>query len=426
MSATVEFNPFDPATMQCPFPHYAQMRAGAPVAFVPQMGMWFVTRHDLVLQVLRDTATFSSRFGGPSIASAAGPADQRLKDVVAEGYPRVSTMLTEDPPEHTRFRGLVSKAFTPKAVAALEPFVRRIVTDLLDAWGDRTEIEFVQDFAVPLPVKAIATMLGVPEDRYPDVKRWSDAFIAGIGTQLDLEGRIAAERQVNEFQHYFAAEVDRRRAEPQADLLSDLLAARIDEPGVDARPLDTAEILSILSQLMTAGNETTTKLLAEAMLLLWQHPGEWAALRADPDRADAVVEEALRLSTPTQGMFRKVTTDTELGGQQIPKGSMVVAVYAAANRDTEVFGPDAEAFCPGRAKAAQHLAFGKGIHFCLGAPLSRLEARVALEEIARRVEGFDVVGADELRYFPSFILRGLERLPLQLTGPTAPSPAEVT
>ncbi len=417
MTDSAAFNPFDPATMQCPYPHYSRMRAEAPVAFVPEVGLWFVTRHDLVLQVLRDHGTFSSRFGGPGTAIAGGGGDERLKAVVAEGYPRVSTMLTEDPPEHTRFRGLVNKAFTPKAIAAQEPFVRSIVTDLLDAWGTRTDIEFVRDFAVPLPVKAIATMLSVPAERYPDVKRWSDAFIAGIGTLLDADGRLESERTINEFQHYFAAELERRRSEPQDDLLSELLAARLDEPGVDPRPLDTPEILSILSQLMTAGNETTTKLLAEAMRLLAQHPAEWAALQADPSRADAVVEEALRLSSPTQGMFRRVRHDTELGGVAIPQGSMVVAVFAAASRDTEVFGDDAEEFCPGRARGREHLAFGKGIHFCLGAPLSRLEARVALEEIARRVPGFRLADADGLRYFPSFILRGLEALPLELTAP---------
>ena len=157
---------------------------------------------------------------------------------IAEGYPRVSTMLTEDPPEHTRFRSLVTKAFTPRAVNALEPFVRQIVNDLIDQWGSDTDIEFVSRFAVPLPVKAIATMLGVPEDRYPDVKRWSDAFIAGIGTLQTTEQRVESERTVNDFQHFFAGELERRRTEPTDDLLTHLLQATIDEPGVDPRPLD--------------------------------------------------------------------------------------------------------------------------------------------------------------------------------------------
>jgi cytochrome P450 len=313
----------------------------------------------------------------------------------------------------------VTKAFTPKAVAGLEPFVRQIVNDLLDGWGQRTSIEFVAEFAVPLPVKAIATMLGVPEERYPDVKRWSDAFIAGIGTIQTTEERVVSERTVNEFQHFFAAELERRRAQSTDDLLTQLLHARIDEPGVDPRPLDVPEILSILSQLMTAGNETTTKLLSEAMRLLGEQPGEWRALRNDPTRADRVVEEALRLSSPTQGMFRRVRRDTELGGVTLPKGSMLIVVFGAANRDTDVFGDDAESFVPDRANAREHLAFGKGVHFCLGAALTRLEARVALEELARRVPAFELADENDFAYFPSILLRGLRSLHLQLQQPVA-------
>lgn len=419
--ALSQFDPFDAAALQCPHAAYAQMRDEAPVLFLERLGMWMVTRHDLVCQVLRDTATFSSRFGGPAAPMTSGSGGSSLdpvSEVIAEGYPRVSTMLTEDPPEHTRFRSLVTKAFTPRAVAALEPFVRQIVTDLIDAWGERTDIEFVAEFAVPLPVKAIATMLGVPEHRYPDVKRWSDAFISGIGTLQTTEQRVESERTVNEFQHFFAAELERRRTEPTDDLLTHLLQATIDESGdesgVDPRPLDVPEILSILSQLMTAGNETTTKLLSEAMRLLGEQPHEWQALRADPGRADRVVEEALRLSSPTQGMFRRVRRDTELGGVTLPKGSMLIAVFAAANRDTDVFGADAESFVPDRANVRDHIAFGKGIHFCLGAALSRLEARVALEELARRVPAFSLAARNDFAYFPSILLRGLTTLHLEL------------
>lgn len=416
-----QFDPFDAEALQCPHAAYQRMRAEAPVLFLERLGMWMVTRNDLVQQVLRDPGTFSSRFGGPATPMAGGGGgSDPVAQVVAEGYPRVSTMLTEDPPEHTRFRALVTKAFTPKAVAGLEPFVRRIVNDLLDGWGDRTDVEFVADFAVPLPVKAIATMLGVPEHRYPDVKRWSDAFIAGIGTIQSTEQRVASERVVNEFQHFFAAELERRRTEPTDDLLTHLLQARIDEPGVDPRPLDVPEILSILSQLMTAGNETTTKLLSEAMRLLGEQPHEWQALRADPARADRVVEEALRLSSPTQGMFRRVRRDTELGGVPLPKGSMIIVVFGAANRDTDVFGGDAEAFVPDRSNAREHLAFGKGVHFCLGAALTRLEARVALEELARRLPAFVLAEHNDFAYFPSILLRGLQSLHLRLATPVVP------
>ena len=405
------FNPFDPQTLQCPFPHYAQMREEQPVMFIESLGMYLVTRHDLVLGVLRDPDTYSSQFGGASMPLPA-EARERMAEVVAEGYPRVSTMLTADMPEHTRYRRLVSKAFTPKVVAELEPEIRAITTRLIDSWIDSGSIEFVTQFAVPLPVEVIARLLNVPDSRMDDFKRWSDDSIAGIGTNISLDERLAAERGVNEFQHYFAAELDRRREQPQDDLLTGLLQARIDDddPDVtDKRPLDVPEILSIVQQLLVAGNETTTKLLTETMRLLAEHPEEWAALKADPARAPQIVEEALRLSTPTQGMFRIATRDHELDGVPIPKGARLVIVFASANRDESLY-PEPDAFDPDRDNLREHLAFGKGIHFCLGAALSRLEAKVALEELSRRLASYTLPPTNEFQYFPSFLLRGLTAL----------------
>ena len=378
------FNPFDPAAIQCPFPHYAQMREEAPVTLVESVGMYLVTNHELVMQVLRDPATYSSLFGGASMPL---PSDAREKmmEVMADGYPRVPTMLTADMPEHTRYRRLVSKAFTPKVVAELEPVIRSITTRLIDSWIDSGRIEFVEQFGVPLPVEVIAHALNVPDSRLADFKRWSDDSIAGIGTDISLEQRLEAERGVNEFQHYFAAELERRRTEPQDDLLTALLNARIDDddPEVtDKRPLDVPEMLSIIQQLLVAGNETTTKLLTETMRLLAENPDEWTRLKQDPTRAPQIVEEALRLSTPTQGMFRISTKDHELGGVHIPEGARIVIVFASANRDESLY-PDPDGFDPDRDNLRDHLAFGKGIHFCLGAALSRLEGKVALEELSQ-------------------------------------------
>jgi cytochrome P450 len=370
-----------------------------------------VTRHDLVLQILRDPDTYSSAFG---ITAMPLPSEdrQRMMDVIAEGYPRVGTMLTVDMPEHTRYRRLVSKAFTPKVVAELEPEIRAITTRLIDSWIGDGSIEFVSRFAVPLPVEVIARALNVPDDRLADFKRWSDDSIAGIGTDISLEERLAAERGVNEFQHYFAAELEQRREHPQDDLLTRLVEARVDDDDHDVedkRPLDMPEMLSIVQQLLVAGNETTTKLLTETIRLLCEHPDEWERLRADPSRAPKIVEEALRLSTPTQGMFRIATRDHELAGVAIPEGARLVIVFASANRDAELYA-DSDGFDPDREHLRDHLAFGKGIHFCLGANLSRLEGRVALEELSRRIESISLPGTNEYRYFPSFMLRGLERL----------------
>ena len=416
-----KFNPFDPTNLQCPFPHYARMREEAPVLFIEPLQMYFVTRMDLVLEVMRDPKTYSNLFGGAGMPVAAEHR-QKMLDVINDGYPRVPTMLTADQPEHTRYRRLVSKAFSPRSIAELEPTIRAITVRLIESWLGSGRIEFVSQFGVPLPVEVIAKALNVPDDRLVDFKRWSDDSIAGIGTNITIDQRVEAERGVNEFQRYFAAELERRRVEPQDDLLTHLLNARIDDDDaevVDRRPLDMPEMLSIIQQLLVAGNETTTKMLAEMMRLLGENPTEWAKVRADPSRCDAVVEETLRLATPTQGMWRIPKRDVVLGGVAIPKGSRMVLVYSAANRDPDVFDGDVDAFCPERGHLVDHLAFGKGIHYCVGASLSRLEGRIALQELSRRIKSFTLADTNDFSYFPSFMLRGLQRLDVDIV----PAPA---
>ena len=426
-----DFGLFDPAVQQCPHAYYARMQREAPVfeAAAPGAPLHLVTRHADVTEVVLDPATFSSRFDTTGGGAAGGDYARRLRELYEEegGYERVGTMLTVDPPDHTRYRRLVSKAFTPRVIAGLEPLIREIAIGLIDELvAADGPVELVEAFAVPLPVTVIAKALNVPDDRLDDFKRWSDASIAGIGTNIGVEERLAAEREVIEYQHYFAEQLERRRTEPQDDLLTNLLNARIDrdadgiaDEAVSTEPLTVAEMLSIIQQLLVAGNETTTKMLTEMMRLLGEHPAEWSALRAatlagDDGAAKAVVEETLRLSTPTQGMFRVVTTDTEVAGVPLPAGSRVVAMYAAANRDPEVFA-DPDAFRPDRTENAAHLAFGKGIHHCVGAALSRLEGKVAAEELSRRIESFTLAEGNEFRYHPSFMLRGLTRLDLELT-----------
>jgi cytochrome P450 len=413
------FNPFDPQTLQCPYPHYAKMRSDAPVHHIESLGMYFVTRHDMINEVIRDVQTYSSLFGNTSMPLPP-EAREKMMAVLAEGYPRVPTMLTADPPTHTRYRRLVSKAFTPRSIVELEPTIRAITTRLIDSWIDSGRIEFVTQFGVPLPVEVIAKALNVPDDRLVDFKRWSDDSIAGIGTNIGIDARVEAERGVNEFQRYFADALEQRRVHPQEDLLTKLLNARIDDddPDVtDMRALDMPEMLSIIQQLLVAGNETTTKMLTEMMRLLAENPDKWAAVKADRSLIPGVVEETLRLSTPTQGMFRIATRDVELGGVHIPKGSRVVVVYSSANRDENIFiNPDE--FDPERANVTDHLAFGKGTHFCVGANLSRLEGRVALEEIAKRVDSFTLPDTNQFQYHPSFMLRGLTSLDLDVVAAT--------
>ncbi len=416
------FNLFDPGIQNCPYPHYQAMREKAPVFQVPGTPFWLVTTYDLTLEVIRDWQTYSSNFGATSM-----PGNQELQDRLTAvrkemgGYKPVSTMLTADPPNQTRYRKLVSKAFTPKAISGLEPTIREITVSLIDSWIDKGSIEFVEAFAVPLPVRVIAKALNVPDDRLADFKRWSDDSIAGIGTNITDDQRVEAERGIVEFQLYFADQIEQRRKNPQDDILTNLLNARIepddlDENGnpLDQRELDVPEMLSIIQQLLVAGNETTTKMLTEMMRLLGENEGEWEKVCADPSRVRAIVEETLRLSTPTQGMFRVVTKDVTLGGVDLPAGSRLVVMFASANRDASMF-EDFDSFCPERSNVGEHLAFGKGTHYCLGANLSRLEGKVALEELSKRIASISLPPSNTFGYHPSFMLRGLTHLNVDFT-----------
>jgi cytochrome P450 len=406
--ATQTFDPTDPETRQCPYPHYERMRADEPVCWVESTQEFLVTRHDLVLEVLRDPATFSSR-RTRALMPLTKEELARVKAAQDEGHPRLAILIAADAPDHTRHRRLVSKAFSPRTIATREESVRTITTRLIDSWIDRGRIEFVQDFAVPLPVEVIADALNIPHELMADFKRWSDDAIVGFGDGATVDQLVAAERGVNELQRHLEVELDERRAHPQDDMLTSLLEARIDhdDPEVtDTRPLATAEILGVVQQLIVGGNETTTKALTEAMRHLADHPEHWAAIKADPARIPTIIEESLRLSSPVQGFPRTATRDVELGGVKIAKGQKLVVTYASANRDDGLFA-DAEAFDPDREELVDHVAFGKGPHFCLGAGLARLELRVALEELSRRLDGYTLTDDNDFRYNESFLLRGL-------------------
>jgi len=419
------FDPFAAPVIADPARWYARMRREQPVFRVPGHGFYLVTRYEDVLFALRDTETFSNRFTSPGLALGRGsPGVQAEIDaILAEGYPRTATLLTNDPPAHTRFRRLVSRAFTPRRVASWQPGIERLTEELIARFAGHGSVELVGEFAVPLPIGVIADALGVPRAMQPTFRRWTDDSTDLIGADVTDERRLAAARGLVEFQHFFAGELDDRRRRPRDDFLTDLVQATVEgDPAelqaaglVDTRPLDTAEMLSILHQLLVAGNETTTTLLAESVRLLIGEPGAYARVAADEDGSytAAVVEESLRLAAPAQGMFRVVTRDTVLGGVEVPAGSTAILMYASANRD-EALAADGDAFCPGRGGTRQHLSFGGGIHYCIGAALSRAEAQTALPRLCRAMPGARVA-APTLDYKPSFILRGLRSLPLAFT-----------
>ncbi len=408
MPSVHEMNPMSPETVECPYPFYKAMREEAPVYQVPGAGFFIVSRYDDIKQVSADIESFSSN-SGPGVDSRGGPmVDEELMAIMKDGYPPVNTLLSADPPDHARYRGLVNKAFSARRVAGMEGSIRAIAQDLFDKFKEKGSVELIHEFAAPLPLTVIARALGVSSEDMWTFKRWSDDAVAPLSGFLTRERSLECAKSGVEFQQYFAARLDERRAEPKDDFLTDLINARID----GEKPLNTPEMLSILQQILVAGNETTTNLIASGTMLLCQNPKEMSRLQADPSIATNVVEEALRVEAPVQGLFRMAKVDTEIGGVKVPAGSRLVLMYASANRDECQFA-ESETFDVARDNARNHLAFGHGIHFCLGAALARMEGIIAFEMISTLKNLRLAEGKNDLTHTPSFILRGLKELHLE-------------
>lgn len=388
-----------------PFAAYQQGIAASPVYTIPGSGITLVLSYTLVAEATGRVDDFSNNF--QAILSGIRSADPDVMAILDAGWPQRDTLLTADPPDHTRFRKLVNLAFSMQRVNALEDHIRSIVVDLIEGFADRGQCEFVREFAMPLPVQLITEQIGIDRTDFATVKRWSDAFADRLGGMISKERELECAREVVEFQHAMKAKIDERRAEPQDDLLSNLVNARVD----DERPLDDAELLSILQQLMVAGNETTTSSLAGGLLQLIRNPDQMAKLQADPSLIGNLVEEVLRTESPTAGLWRVVRRDTELGGVPLKAGSMLMLRFAAANRDPERFeNPDR--FDVERKNARAHLAFGRGIHMCVGNMLSRKEMAVGFDELLKRLDGFRVTDEAALVWPPNMLLRGLAALPI--------------
>ncbi len=400
---------FEPQVIADPFDYYRAWMPKSPVVQLSE-GMFLVLSYDLCSQATGDVETFSNNFQGT--LSGAMAEDGDVSAILAEGWPQVDTLLTADPPVHTRFRKLVNLAFSMKRVAAIEEDMRGVVIELIEKMAAKGEADFVRDFGIPLPVAMIASQIGMTGDDLDKVKRWSDAFVDRLGRMIPKERELECAREVVEFQHFVKAKIDERRAERTEDLLSDLVYAEVD----GERPLEDAEILSIMQQLMVAGNETTTSALAGGLLQLIENPDQMAKAVAAADEGNEraiinLVEEVLRTESPTAGMWRMVLKETELGGVKIPKGAMVQLRYAAANRDPAKY-PDPDRFDIERANARSHLAFGKGIHMCVGNMLSRKEMAVAYTELLTRLADFRVANGHVPSWPPNMLLRGLTTLPI--------------
>jgi len=403
---TETIDPYAESFQHDPFPVYASLRAQSPVHHLPEQGWYMVTSMDLVREALRQPDLYAnSVHSGRRTEPPAEVADE-IAAIRAQGFAYVPALGLNDPPGHTRYRRLVNRAFTPRAIAWMEPLVDAVAEELAESLVDGSTVDIIDAVTRPLPVFAILRILGLPEDARHDLIRWSDAATASLGRRLTAQEWLDTERDGLDFQLTVAAALDERREHPREDLLSALVSTEGDEA-----PLPTNELVWLVRELIVAGNETTTRALAEAVLLLDDRPEEWTRIRDDASHAAEVAEEAIRMSSPAIGMFRRVTRDTTLGGVDIPAESIVYLVYGAANRDPAVFD-DPDVFRPGRENIRDHVAFGHGIHVCVGAGLARLEAASALRALARVVERFEVVDPEGTAYAPSFFLRGLVELPV--------------
>jgi cytochrome P450 len=408
MKPVAEYNFLDPAVVESPFEFHRALREQAPVYEVPGIGLFLVSTYAGVLEVLSDPRRFSSS-SGPAVGGMAPP--PQVMAAMAKGYPQVDTLITSDPPDHIRYRSLVSRAFSARRVAGLEDYIRGVARELLAEFVHERSVDLVPRYAVPLPLSVIADQLGVPRSDMPLFKKWSDDAVAPLGGMISVERSVECAESIVEFQHYMAAKIAERRARPEDDILSDLIGARLDGEA----PLDVPEMLSILQQFLVAGNETTTNLIASATMLLCQNPEQLALVRADRSLIPNMVEEAVRLESPVQSLFRLATEDTTVLDAKIPKGARIVVMFSSANRDAAVF-PEPDRFDVRRANAKSNLAFGRGEHFCIGVALARKEAAIAFETLLDGTRDLRLSpGKNDFAHVPSFILRGLKQLFVEVT-----------
>ena len=396
-SQDIYFNPWDENFRANPYPHYRPLLAG-PLRII-DMGFKFAlcARYADVRAVLTDHTAFSS------VVPKGLAFDEQTKI-----FGDAPTMLGSDPPTQTRLRRLVSRDFTPRRIRELEPRIREIAKNLLDAAQRKGEFDVMADLANPLPVMVISDLLGVPHEEYQQFKNWSDKIIEADNTIPGMPIPDEIKNAFTELKAYFAAEIVRRRKNPGTDLVSALVAAH-DE----AEALSADELLQFVLLLLLAGNETTTNLIGNGMLALGRNPDSMAALRAKPELMRSAVEEMLRYDGPVQATFRTATKDTIVGETPIAAGMGVFVIIAAANRDPAQF-KDPEKFDITRAPN-DHVAFGEGIHFCIGAPLARMEGSIAIGTALERFPQLRLKNPDApVTYKGSYFLRGLSRLEMAL------------
>ena len=392
----MQYNPLSPEVMENPYPYYTELRNKAPVAWIEPLQAWAVSRYVDVDFALRN----------PQIFSSAEFTKQTLGDL--NPTPDILWILDMNPPDHTRLRKLVNKGFLPRIIRSLEPRVQEITRQLITALRSQAEGDLVSALSGPLPTTVIAEMLGVETERLDEFKRWSDDLVLGTSRPTDEAVRARVRKSGAALRNYFERLIERRRTDPGEDVITALVRAEEEHDMLSAD-----EILGLAILLLLAGNETTTNLIGNAVRNLLSHPAELAKVRADRTLVPSLVEEVLRYESPVQLLPRVTACEVELDGGKIPAGATVFLLLGAANRDERKF-PEADRFDVTR-NPQDHVAFGYGIHYCLGAPLARLESRHALEQLLFDCPPFSCT-REHLPQIASIIVRGVQTLPLRFAA----------
>lgn len=401
-----------PDILQDPYDYYARLREEAPVFRDPKTGIVGVSSYDLVLEVNKYPKIFSSDTAVLLATAGSGPMSDEELAILSKGLPPRNTMLTADPPEHSRYKRIALKALPHTRVMGMKPYVAEVTNALIDDFIADGEVEFRSQFAERLPAIVVADLLGIPREDISKFSDWVAGSIRRLTGMSTPEERPALAQKIVDMQMYFAAAFKERRKNPKEDVLTDLIQAAY-KGDEGERPLDDGEIFSIAQQIFTAGQEATAHTLTYAIAQLLRHPDQLEAMRGDPALIDAMVEETTRHLSPSHNMWRIVKQDTTLGGVELKAGDVMQLRYGAANRDETRF-KDAGVFDIRRENLKDNLAFGAGIHTCLGATLARVEITAALPIILDRLKNLRLVEPGEpIRFAPTPILRGVAALHLK-------------